>query len=176
MAGDRDAIAAVAVLVRRVVSDRGYWIPVDERADVIQDAIVRIYQAVSSPGFRLERDFDAYIRSVAHHRCIDWIRRHRPTVPVDPAAPNPGPGPERALVASERRRRGRTVLQALGPACLRVIRLRIRDRLSHREIAERLGRTEGGVRTQLYKCLERARRIARRLESDGSSDRPDDED
>jgi RNA polymerase sigma-70 factor (ECF subfamily) len=158
--GDRQAIATVATLVRRVVSDRGYWIPHDERDDVVQEAVVRVYQAVSSSAVRVERDFEGYVRTAAHHGCVDWIRRHRPSGPIDPQTANPAPGPDGLLAARERLDRGRRILRLLGASCLRLIRLRVRDRLSHREIAERLGRTEGGVRNQLYKCLERARAIA----------------
>jgi RNA polymerase sigma factor (sigma-70 family) len=158
--GDREAISAVAGLVRRIVYDRGYWIPRDERDDVVQEAVVKVYQAVSAPGFRIERDLEGYVRSTAHHGCVDWIRRHRPAEDVDPRIANPAPGPDAELAARERLDRGRRILGMLGTSCLRLIRLRVRDRLSHREIAERLGRTEGGVRNQFYKCLERARAIA----------------
>lgn len=172
--GDRDAIAEVAKRVRRVVSDRGYWIPRDERDDVVQEAVVRVYQAVSMPGFRLERGFEAYVTAVAHHACVDWLRRHRPSEPIDPHTESSEPGPLRAIANRERLERGRRILRLLGNSCRQVIRLRVRDRLSHREIAERLGRSERGVRSQLYKCLERARRFRRRLEGgvgDGTVDR-----
>lgn len=162
--GDQEAIANVGALVRRVVFDRGYWIPRDEQDDVVQEAVVRIYKAISQPQFQLKRDFKAYVRSVAHHRCVDWIRRHRPSEPVDPQTANPRPGPDGDFATHERLELGRRILGMLGASCLRVIRLRIRDELSHREIAEQLGRTEGGVRNQFHKCLDRARAIAKKFE------------
>ena len=49
-------------------------------------------------------------------------------------------------------------------SCRRLISLRVRDGLSYRDIAARLGRTEQGVRAKMYKCLKQARAL---LETEG---------
>jgi RNA polymerase sigma factor (sigma-70 family) len=163
--GESAAIASVGRLIRRVVADRGYYIPRDEQDDVVQEAVVQAYRSVCADGFRLAGSFDGYLRTVAHHRCIDWMRQHRASEPVDLETASSAASPEDRLASRERAALGRRVLMLLGDSCRRLIRLRVRDGLSYRDIARRLERSEGGLRNQMYKCVERARAILADLEN-----------
>ena len=153
--GERDAVAAVTKLARVMVGERGYYIPEDHREDVIQDILIGVHQAVSSPDFRLDRGFTALVRSITHRRCVDWLRSNRQPELVDP--PDPPSGPDTIVLNRERRGAATRVIRALGPSCRRLIRLRIYREMGYRQIAELLERTELGVRVQFHKCLRRAR-------------------
>jgi len=158
-AGDRDAILTVARLARGVVGHRGYYIPPTEREDLIQEAVIQTYRAVADPGFQPTLAVEAFVRSVAQRRCVDWVRRRRPMELINPATAATAPDPERETISAERRARARAALAALGFSCRQLIRLRVREGLTYKEIAARLSRTEQGVRVQMYKCLKRAKEL-----------------
>ena len=73
--GNPDAIAAANAVVATVVRTRGYYIPADDRPDVIQEAIVDVLQAAKDAQFSNDDDFRGFIRTVTYRRCIDWVRR-----------------------------------------------------------------------------------------------------
>ena len=165
--GDHEAIAAVGRLAKAMVGEHGYYVPLGDREDVVQEILIDVHRAVSAPGFRLRRGFDGLVRAVAHRRCVDWMRHHRPVVPVATDAVASNPGPDRVLLDRERIGIVRLVVRSLGPSCRRLLHLRIARGFSYRRIAERLGRTELGLRVQMHKCLERARDVLAELTSDG---------
>jgi RNA polymerase sigma-70 factor (ECF subfamily) len=144
-----------------MVSEHGYYVPPDEQDDVVQEILIHVYRAVVAPDFEVEHGFDALVRSVAHRRCVDWLRRHRPAEPLKGDAPSSTPNPESEALTREKRQIVARILRSLSDSCLEVLRLRLVEGLSYRAIAERLGRTEGGVRSQMYKCLRRASEIYR---------------
>lgn len=156
--GDPDAIRHVARLAGRIVAERGYYVPHAEREDVVQETLIHVHQTVTSAGFGLSRGFEGIVRTIASRRCVDWMRRHRPLVTMEEEPRNPSAaGPEQVLLSDEKLARGRRALRALSRMCHQLIRLRFGEDLSYRQIAERTGRTEHGVRTETYRCLKRAR-------------------
>jgi RNA polymerase sigma-70 factor (ECF subfamily) len=169
VSGESDAVSWVTTISRHVVNDHAYSIPYDERPDIVQEAVLHVYRAVTRPGFRLRQEFEAVVRSITYRRCIDWKRRRRETALLDPEAHHGTvPGPDGSVLDKETLARGRQVLADLGESCRQLIRLRARDELSYRQIAERLGRSEGGLRNQMYKCLRRARAILEQLEHEAT--------
>lgn len=162
-AGDPATIARVSRLVGVVVHSRGFYIPAGDRLEVIQAAIVHLWDAVNALGEEAPRDFDAFVRAIAYRRCVDWMRRHRDTEPVAQDAASPHPDPEAALLADEEARIGRFVLEALDERCRDLIRLHSAEELTFRQIAESQGRLEKTVRNQMSKCLARAREMIERM-------------
>ena len=73
-------------------------------------------------------------------------------------------GPEARVTEAETIERGREVLRALGEKCHEMIRMRAIEDLSYRQVAERIGKSEGAARTIMYRCLQEARAILARLE------------
>ena len=162
-AGDPAAIARVSRLVSAVVHSRGFFIPVGDRVEVIQAAMVHLWDAVAGMNETVPRDFSAFVRALAYRRCVDWMRRHRNTEPVGLDAASSGPDPEAALLADEEVRIGRWVLEALDGGCRELIRLHSQEELTFREIAESQGRNEKTVRNQMSKCLAKARDLIDRM-------------
>jgi RNA polymerase sigma-70 factor (ECF subfamily) len=163
--GDPEAVSRVAIIARFVVGDRAYVIPEADRQDLVQECLVHVYRACRNTGFRLEQSLQAFVRTVAYRRCVDWMRRQHRAVPVDPAIADPSEGPEAQLAERETIEQGRQVLQALGENCREVIRMRAIEGLSYRRVAERLGKSEGAARNIMYRCLQEARAILEALES-----------
>lgn len=171
--GELPALARVREIARWVVAQRGYFIPEPEREDLLQEVLLNVYRAASKEGFRLQHGAEAFVRSVAHRRCIDWVRRHRRVVEAGVKPNNPRPSsPEDEVVATERLRLARRVLVSLPEACRELIVRRTVEGRSYAEISRLEGRSEQALRNQLYKCLKKAQEMFRDLESarvDGES-------
>lgn len=170
-AGEPEAVAHVAALVRRVVADPAYQVPRAEQPDLAQEAVLQVFEALIVPGFALRQSFDALVRAIAFRRCIDWLRRRQPVVPIGTQASDPAAGPERLLENKEALARAGEVLRRLSEICRQILHFRVLEDLPHRQIAARLGRSEGGVRNLLSKCLQQARALLGELEQDGGSGR-----
>lgn len=161
--GDPGALAQVEGIVSRVVRHRGYYIPLEDQQDIVQEVMAQIWRALAAPGFSLSRNFAGFVHAIACRRCVDWMRRHRATTEIDAAMPDAAGPPDQAYLRRERCELGRQVLAVLREACRELIRLFILEEKSYREIALSKGRTEGALRTQMSECLKEARAIRDRL-------------
>jgi RNA polymerase sigma factor (sigma-70 family) len=152
----------VASLVQRVIRFRTFYVPEEERADLVQEVMLQVWRAVAVREGVAPRNFDGFVRSIAYRRCVDWVRQRVQKVVDLPPAP-PGDSPDEALQRREENRLGREILRELRPACRELIRLHAGLQLPYREIAASQGRTEAAVRTQMCACLAEARRMLERL-------------
>jgi len=159
--GEPEAVAAIGALVGKVVKTRGYYIPFDERPDVIQETILDLVHAVKEHRLSEEDEFFAFVRTVAYRRCIDWARQATRRARVDPEVRRLIQ-PDDPLVAQERRDLAVEVFSELKRPCRELLALRIGRGLTYAQAAPLLGRTEGALRTQAHYCLKQARAILRR--------------
>lgn len=159
-AGDRSAFeelyrahgAAMKSVAANVLGD------LSEAEDAVQDAFVKIFRSAGS--FEGRSRFSTWIYRVVVNCCYDRLRRRRPTVPLDDAAPSvadaaesPDPALRRALEQG---------LAALPPRQRSAFVLFAVEGFSHREIAEILDVSPGNSKTLVF---DAKRRLARFLES-----------
>ena len=85
-------------------------------------------------------------------------------MPFDLSTPDRSKGPDERASEAETIERGRQVLRELGEDCRQVIRMRAFEGLSYREVAARLGKSEGAARNIMYRCLQKAREILEALD------------
>jgi len=164
LARDRAVLEWIEGLVRRVVSQRGYGIPSADRVDIAQEALLQIWREASGAAFAFRRDLAAFACLIASRRCIDWRRRRRNETPLDPSMPDRQAGPDGQVLAAEREDLASRLLEEMRAACRELIRMRIIEGRAYSEIAERLGRSEGALRTATWQCLKEARDHLRRLD------------
>ena len=69
--GEARAVARVETMIVHVVRSRGYYIPRQDHPDLVQEVMLQVYQAFGRHGFSFTRDFDAFVRSIVHRRCVD---------------------------------------------------------------------------------------------------------
>lgn len=165
LAGDAGAVRQVRRLVQGVVRYRGYYIPAEERADVVQSVMLEVWRSLCAEAPAAPRSLDALVRSIACRRCVDWIRRRRAADAVRELPAGQARRPDTDYLDAEQRRLGSVILSRIRPACRELFRLHAVQALSYREMAGRLGRSEGALRTQMSECLKEAREIHRRLVS-----------
>jgi RNA polymerase sigma factor (sigma-70 family) len=162
--GEPAAVARVESLVGRVVRFRGYYIPAAERRDVVQDALLQIWDAVNETDFSFSKNFEALIRSITYRTCVDWMRRKRPpAAEIVPAFADPAGRPDSPALHQEQILLGLQVLREMREPCRRLFRLFVVDEMSYRRIADLEGRTEGALRTQMAQCLKEARDLLDRV-------------
>jgi RNA polymerase sigma-70 factor (ECF subfamily) len=135
-----------------------------ERAeDLASEVFVRALEAL--PRYRRQgRPFSAWLYRIASARVADYYRRHRrrPTVPL--AADLPARGGDPGEVAESRLTAEllQQVIARLSPLQQQVIVLRFLEGLSHAEVAQVIGRSEGAVRVLQFRALEALRRLLER--------------
>jgi RNA polymerase sigma-70 factor (ECF subfamily) len=146
----------VDAVVRRLVGDP------DQAADVAQEVWIQIFRAL--PGYRGDSQFGTWAHRIAVNRTLNALRRirrieHSETTIDDDVASIDSDG-ERALLAA-------TIEEAtrkLAPGARQVFVLHDVEGYTHEEIAESLGITAGGSKSQLFKARAKLRKLLAHLQ------------
>jgi RNA polymerase sigma-70 factor (ECF subfamily) len=158
-AGEPEATQLVWKRVSRILAYRAYSIPAEDRRDLVQEIVTQVWLAATRPGFDAARGFWGFVEVVSTRRCIDWMRARRSAEPVDPDHPETSPSPLDRLLSRERADRAQAALGRLPRACRELIYLHAGLGKSYGEIAFLLGKSEGALRVQMFRCLQHARQV-----------------
>ncbi len=161
----------VDAVVRRLVPDP------DQAADVAQEVWIQIFRAL--PSWRGDSQFGTWAHRIAVNRTLNALRRLRrvgkheasldEALDVDEGRSGGGAGAVRAALAAsavepegERALLAATIADAtrqLAPGARQVFLLHDVEGYTHEEIAESLGITAGGSKSQLFKARAKLRRL-----------------
>ena len=166
--GAPDAVAAVGEYVRKILFFQPWRPPPEVLQDLQQEAMSHIWSAATRPGFDPAAGFWGFVETVTVRRCIDWRRRQRQTTELSDSAGDSRPGPLGDLLERERRSRVERAIGQLAEPCRRLFELHFIRRLTYRQAAVELGRSEGALRVQMYRCIRQVRQILQE-EEDGRS-------
>jgi RNA polymerase sigma-70 factor (ECF subfamily) len=155
--GEAAADREVRGWVRRFLGRFAPAISAEARRDLEQEVMIELWEVVRRPAFDRERELGGFVRVLVARRAIDWLRARRAEGELPAALADPGGGPLSGLLAAERRQLARQGFEQLGAGCRELIRLQAVDGLGYREIARRLGRSEGALRVQMHRCISRLR-------------------
>lgn len=162
--GEAEAVREVRRRVGRIIRYRRLRMPPQERDDLEQQIVTEVWQGVNRSSFDLTLGFWGFVEVVSARRCLDWLRGRRdPYQVLDPGIRDGRADPLERSLREERSKWVGQILSSLEPACRELIVMRFRDDLPYRRIAERLGKGEGAVRVQMYRCIRRARDLVERL-------------
>lgn len=147
-----------------------------EAEDIFQEMSVRAVAAL--PSLELgERDPFSWLCQVAEQRLIDAFRRFgaekrdmRREVPIDAGSSDEQEGliallvasltsPSMAVARDHRQQKLLEALERLPRDAREAIRLRYMENLPSKEIAEKLGKTDGAIRVLLTRSLQKLREI-----------------
>ena len=141
----------VDAVVRRLVSDS------DAAADVAQDVWIQIFRAL--PGWRGESAFSTWAHRIAVNRTLNALRRSKRLekleAPIEEDSAFVEQDAERTMLAQ-------TIdeaAQRLSPGARTVFLLHDVEGYTHEEIAESLGITAGGSKSQLFKARAKLRKL-----------------
>lgn len=144
--------------IRRYVSTR------EDAEDVLLEVFLAAMERNALMGLS-EGEQLAWLRRVAHNKCIDLYRRsvRRPAIPLESALDtlyeDEEQAPEQIALRTEEYALLRDSLVHLPEQQQAVLRLRFADGLRSPEIARRLNKSEGSVRMLLSRSLNHLRQV-----------------
>jgi RNA polymerase sigma factor (sigma-70 family) len=162
LAGDPATCRQVERWAWEIVYFKPYGIPRDEHEDLIQLTVAGVWRAASRPGFELRTELRALVRRVAMARCVDWIRRRRPTVEWDETTAVHSARPYDGILHADQSEQLRWALAALDPACRSTLEAHFLADTSYAEMAERESRTESTIRWRVHDCVKKIRALLTR--------------
>ena len=149
----------IDMVVRRLVGH-----DLDLAADIAQEVWIQIFRAL--PSYRGESQFATWAHRIAVNRTLHALRRTRRLAGIETAVDehtaSVDPDTDRAFVAE-------SIEQAaaqLSPGARTVFVLHDVEGYTHEEIAETLGITPGGSKSQLFKARAKLRKLLAHLIDD----------
>ena len=162
--GDEGALRAlwtrhaphIDMVVRRLVGDDA-----DLAADIAQEVWIQIFRAL--PSYRGESQFGTWAHRIAVNRTLNALRRSRRLASIETevneASAVVEPDHDRSFVAQ-------SIAEAaarLSPGARAVFMLHDVEGFTHEEIADQLGITPGGSKSQLFKARAKLRKLLAHL-------------
>ena len=125
--------------------------------DLSQEVFMKVFTAIKD--FRGEAKLSSWLYRIAMNTCIDKTRRrHLKLVDIDEKVyeqATPGKNPEQLLQDRAAQDQIEQALQKLPPRQRSIFVMRHYNELMLREIAEALGISEGTVKAQLFRAIQR---------------------
>ena len=143
-------------VVRRLVGQ-----DLDLAADVAQEVWIQIFRAL--PQYRGDSQFSTWAHRIAVNRTLNALRRTRRLAKIEVEVEE-----DTAMVEQDTDRRFvmqtiESAAQRLSPGARAVFMLHDVEGFTHEEIAERLGITSGGSKSQLFKARAKLRTMLAHL-------------
>ena len=145
----------IDAVVRRLVGDP------DLAADIAQEVWIQIFRAL--PSWRGDAQFGTWAHRIAVNRTLNALRRSRRLekleAEIDEDVASVEPDGERSLILQSIEE----AAAKLAPGARMVFILHDVEGYTHEEIAESLGITSGGSKSQLFKARAKLRRLLAHL-------------
>ena len=127
--------------------------------DILQEALLRAFQAIERAEFDTERAFFGWLATITERTIIDLARRQaaRPVSSLDHEVSCGSVSASRGLRREERFERLQRALDGLSPEHREVIVLARLEGLPFKEIAQRMNRSHGAVANLLSRALTNLR-------------------
>ena len=126
--------------------------------DLAQDVFVEIL--LHRERYRIGQGFKTYLYTIAHHKAVDWVRKHRREVLIE-EYPEEADSitVEQQVLAKEQKERLKKAIRRLKPEEQRLIFLAELEGLSYREIAQVMKLTMPQVKLKLYRVRRKLKEI-----------------
>lgn len=146
----------IDAVVRRLVGN-----DLDLAADIAQEVWIQIFRAL--PQYRGDSQFGTWAHRIAVNRTLNALRKTRRLAKIETDVEEDSatidPDPERSFVLASIE----SAAQRLSPGARAVFLLHDVEGYTHEEIAERLGITAGGSKSQLFKARAKLRMLLAHL-------------
>lgn len=139
----------------------------EDAKDAFQESVWVLYQNCQKPDFQLSASIKTYLSAVSMNQWRKKKRNTKKEISKDSfpeSADQQGFTQETIEQEAEMELLAEKILEGLGDSCSKILKAYYYLKLSMREIAESLGySSENSAKTQKYKCLERAKNLAKTL-------------
>lgn len=162
--GEAAAVQQVRKRVVKIIAFQKLRIPAQDREDLEQEVMTEVWQAVNRNSFDFTAGFWGFVEIVASRRCIDWLRKKKEHLPLLEGLRDTQGNPFEKLLDGERSAIVARVLDALEPTCRELFVMRFQEGMRYGEISENLGKTEGALRVQMHRCVQRAQEVLKRVD------------
>lgn len=146
----------IDAVVRRLVGN-----DLDLAADIAQEVWIQIFRAL--PQYRGDSQFATWAHRIAVNRTLNALRKTRRLAKIETEVEEDSalvePDPESAFVLASIE----SAAERLSPGARTVFLLHDVEGYTHEEIAERLGITAGGSKSQLFKARAKLRTLLAHL-------------
>lgn len=157
LAGDSEVVEEIRSTIAAVVR-RFRLFASGSEDELKREALGRVFLSLAAGRFRGEASLETFAGNVAKYTCLEHLRRRR----ADAAShsgqlptTSPAPTPEEILLRDEKYRAGLRAVSSLPADCVQLIHFVFVLGLPFREVAERLGVSEGTLRVRLHRCRAR---------------------
>lgn len=149
---------AIFNLIYRMIREK------DEVEDLTQEAFIKAFASLST--FNNEYAFSTWLYKIATNNCIDYIRRKKlQTFSIDKPIeskesdfsfelPDSTYEPDKAMIASQRKKLLDDAINSLPPKYRQVIVMRHQEELEYQEIAQILKLPLGTVKAHIFRARE----------------------
>lgn len=172
--GRRENVALLRSWIRAAVQSFRSHVA-GEVEDLEQEILLELTQALRQESYRRQSQLRTYVRSYAHHKCIDRLRaaRRREWVPIEQLEhlPSQGPSAVDTLVKVETTEIALRVVAEMPESCRELWRM-LEEGLSYREMSRRLEVKEGALRARVLRCRRRALELRQQQFGLGDSAEP----
>lgn len=163
LAGEKSAVATVVGWIKMYVGN-STWRGTIWAEDVVSDALYRVYRQLHAGHFRGKSSVHTYVRGITHYAIIDWVRRQRRFDSFVRNFPNDSADyftPEDHYRQARKRELMLRIEEHIDRNCTQIWDLVFGEDLSYREVGVRIGKTEGAVKSLMFRCKEKAMELAR---------------
>jgi len=160
MATPKEMSDFLASVERRAFKQAVFAVHAEESAhDIVQDALLQTFRNLDGFEYRGEGALHAYLRQAVMNRIREELRRRSrrgEREDLDPAMEDEGPSPLEAAIGRETLDRYEEALARLSTEDREAVIARVELGLSHREIAEALGKpSDDAARMAVARALVR---------------------
>jgi RNA polymerase sigma-70 factor (ECF subfamily) len=132
--------------------------------DVVADTLMKLLLNLRDESFRLESTLKTYVQRIALYTLVDAGRRRKRLKPIADGNTLSDPSTPHSLLEDEEEQQLiDRAMSMLPESCRRMFEMALHERMKYREIARRLGSTEGAIKTRLSRCRDRIYEIVRQL-------------
>ncbi len=151
LTGDEEAFASLVRRHHKSVYNLGYRMMGnrEDAEDIAQETFLSAYRHLKKYDRRWP--FRNWLLSIAHNKCVDWLRRSRLTYGLE-TLEDTGVGVEDWVIRKEVGELVQSALRKLSAEDRAVVVLKYWEGMSYKEIAEVLNVNEGSVRNRLYRA------------------------
>jgi RNA polymerase sigma factor (sigma-70 family) len=129
----------------------------DEAKDIFQDAVVALFNTVKLGKYEPSRDIGGFLYFVSRNLWINRIKKkNKQTGIVDTEQFQTNESPFAVMVTQEKQAAFRDLMEKIGTPCKELLRYTMYDKLSMKELAEKMGMSSETVaKTTHYRCKQK---------------------